>query len=242
MHKKSWRHISRRTQCSRHFCPGLVRQVDKLPSLLEICLFSYHYSSLCRPDLSWRDIQHLCIETAQIISPGDESWELTSTGQPYSYKFGFGKLDAFDFVRAAQNWKLVKPQAWFESPPIQLENGLFEVENKFSGGSVIGEDGVESSFEVTSDMLSENNFEVLEHVTVRVWVQHTRRGHVDVSLTSPNGIRSMLAEKRPADLADDGFPGWRFMTVKHWYDAAPSSLRFRADKILGGNTRLENGL
>ena len=107
---------------------------------------------------------------------------------------------------------------------------------------MIGEDGVESSFEVTSDMLSENNFEVLEHVTVRVWVQHTRRGHVDVSLTSPNGIRSMLAEKRPADLADDGFPGWRFMTVKHWYDAAPSSLRFRADKILGENTRLENGL
>lgn len=162
----------------------------------------------------------MCIKTAQVVNPGDESWELTSTGQPYSYKFGFGKLDAFNFVLAAQNWKNVKPQAWLESPPIQLGNGIYSMQDKFSGGVSIGRDGVESSFEITSELLSENNFEILEHVTVRIWIQHTRRGHVDVSLLSPNGIRSMLAEKRPADLAEDGFAGWRFMTVKHWYDAS----------------------
>ena len=143
-------------------------------------------------------------------------WTKTALGRSFSHQFGYGKLDAWAMVEAAKTWRLVKPQAWFESPPIQLENGVYNVQDKFSGGLMIGHDGVESSFEVTSVMLSENNFDILEHVTVRVWIQHTRRGHVDVSLLSPNGIRSMLAEKRPADLADDGFPGWRFMTVKHW--------------------------
>ena len=169
-----------------------------------------------RPDLSWRDIQHLCVKTAQIVNPGDESWELTASGQPFSYKFGFGKLDAYDFVTAARDWELVKPQAWIEGPPIQLENGEYSEDDRFSGGIEIDEDGVESAFEVTSEMLAENNFEILEHVTVRVWIEHTRRGHVEVSLTSPNGIRSVLAEPRKRDLDKDGFAGWRFMSVKHW--------------------------
>ena len=73
-----------------------------------------------------------------------------------------------------------------------------------------------STVEVAQDMLEESNFEVLEHVTVRVWIDHTKRGDVEISLLSPNGIRSMLAEKRSGDRDRDGFPGWRFMSVKHW--------------------------
>jgi len=37
-----------------------------------------------------------------------------------------------------------------------------------------------------------------------------------VELVSPNGIKSMLAAPRAADDANTGFPGWRFMSVKHW--------------------------
>ncbi|EJD00927.1 uncharacterized protein FOMMEDRAFT_110361 [Fomitiporia mediterranea MF3/22] len=169
-----------------------------------------------RPDLTWRDVQHLCVKTAQVVNPSDATWELTATGQPYSYKFGFGKLDAFDFVTAAQQWTSVKPQAWVEAPPVQLENGTMDKEGKFSGGIEIEEDGVQSTIEITQEMMDENNFEALEHVTVRVWIEHSRRGDVEVTLTSPNGIRSMLAEKRHGDRDKDGFPGWRFMSVKHW--------------------------
>lgn len=84
-------------------------------------------------------------------------------------------------------------------------------------GSLITEEGISSSFEVTSGMISDSNFEVMEHVTVRVWIDHQRRGDVEVEIKSPSGITSVLARQRRFDDADTGFPGWKFMTLKHWY-------------------------
>ena len=91
-------------------------------------------------------------------------------------------------------------------------NANFEM----SGGELLGPGGISSQIAVTADTLKEHNFETLEHVTVRVWIQHSKRGDVSVELVSPNGIKSMLAAPRQGDNADSGFPGWRFMSVKHW--------------------------
>ncbi len=155
------------------------------------------------------------MQSAEIINPGDE-WQLTAAGKPYSYTYGFGKLDAHAFVTAAQNWTLVKPQAWVELPAVQIEGGEMDENRTMSGGERISSEGVESSVMVDKNVLNENNFESLEHVTVRVWIAHTRRGDVEVELTSPNGVTSMLAEKRKRDDDADGYPGWKFMSVKHW--------------------------
>lgn len=151
-----------------------------------------------------------------MINPADSDWELTATGRPYSYKYGFGKLDAYEYVMAAQKWKLVKPQAWIELPPVQVEGGTMDKDGHFEGGRRIKEDGIKSEIEVTSQMLRDNNFDSLEHVTVKVWIQHTRRGDVEVELTGPHGVSSVLAEKRRNDKDPDGFRGWKFMSVKHW--------------------------
>ena len=169
-----------------------------------------------RPDLSWRDIQHLCVKTARVVNPTDPDWEVTANGRLYSNKFGFGKLDAYDFVTAAKAWELVKPQAWLELPPIQLGGGTMDAEGNMRGGEPITPNGVSSSLVITEELLKDANFEGLEHVTVEVWISHTVRGHVEVELVSPNGLRSILAKKRPKDQHDTGFPGWKFMTVKHW--------------------------
>jgi len=88
---------------------------------------------------------------------------------------------------------------------------------KMSGGEPIGPGGVSSKFTVAADTLEEHNFETLEHVTVRVWIEHSKRGDVSVELVSPNGIKSTLASTRAGDIATTGFQGWRFMSVKHWY-------------------------
>lgn len=85
-----------------------------------------------------------------------------------------------------------------------------------SGGSPIVPGGVPSTIDVTQDMLTGRNFEKLEHITIKVWITHTRRGDVEVELVSPNGVKSILAAKRYQDNDETGFPGWQFMTVKHW--------------------------
>ncbi|GLB34763.1 putative kex protein [Lyophyllum shimeji] len=169
-----------------------------------------------RPELTWRDIQYLSIETAKMVNPEDPDWETTATGRKYSYKHGYGVLDAYKFVTAAQKWTLVKPQAWFESPTIQLEGGKMDEGHRYSGGTHIGPDGVTSKLTITKDMLKENNFETLEHVNVQVWIEHSRRGDVEVEIISPNGIKSVLGKKRSGDDSKNGFPGWVFMSIKHW--------------------------
>ena len=51
-------------------------------------------------------------KTAQMINPNDSDWERTPSGRLYSYRYGYGVLDAYAFVTAAQKWEVVKPQTW----------------------------------------------------------------------------------------------------------------------------------
>jgi kexin len=201
---------------------------------------------LRRPDLTWRDIQYLCIATARKVNPNDPDWERTATGQLYSYKYGYGAMDAYAYVKAAQTWKLVKPQAWLHTTTIRINGGkmleLGHKKYKYEGGDPIGPGGVEGKMTITKEMMVEHNLETLEHINVRVWISHTKRGDVEVEIISPNGVRSVLASTREDDESKTGFPGWRFMTVKHWYDSHPDFLGMVLIlQLLGAKILLENG-
>ena len=152
-----------------------------------------------------------------MINPEDPDWERTASGRSFSYKYGYGVLDAFAFVTAAQKWKLVMPQAWVITNTTQLGGGKMPKKHEYEGGMPIDPNGSKDSIEITTAMLLANNLQTLEHIDVRVWINHPRRGNVTVDLVSPNGIRSLLADTRADDDAETGFPGWRFMTIKHWY-------------------------
>ncbi|THH29587.1 hypothetical protein EUX98_g4596 [Antrodiella citrinella] len=169
-----------------------------------------------RPDLSWRDIQHICVQSAVQVNPDDPDWETTAAGRPFSYKYGYGAINGYQFVKAAQEWTSVKPQVWLDLPVVQVNGGTMDLFLSTSGGTEIVAGGVTSTVQVSQDGLSRRNFEKLEHITVKVWITHTRRGDVEVELVSPNGVKSILAAKRYQDSDQTGFPGWVFMTVKHW--------------------------
>jgi kexin len=161
-------------------------------------------------------MQHLAVRTAVQIQPDDPDWERTAQGRPFSYKYGFGLLDGYRYVTAAKDWKNVKPQAWLDVPYVQLNNGTMDLDHKMSGGEPVTKAGVTSSVTVSKEMMSGANLESLEHITVRVWIEHSKRGDVEVEIVSPKGIKSILAAPRHSDSAKTGFPGWRFSTIKHW--------------------------
>jgi len=171
---------------------------------------------LFSPDLTWRDFQHIAVRTAEVINADDPDWDRTAAGRLFSYKYGYGRLNGYEFVTAAQQWNLVKPQTWIELPAVQIGNGTSNLIGEMRGGLPIVAGGITSTITITQEDLERNNFEALEHVTVRVWISHDRRGDVEVQITSPKGVQSILAARRRLDMNRDGFPGWRFMTVKHW--------------------------
>lgn len=191
-----------------HFLFGMLSRSRIMRNDVDHVLFS--------PDLTWRDMQHLAVRTAEIINEEDPDWDRTAVGRLFSYKYGYGRLNGYKFVTAAQEWQSVKPQAWVELPAVQVGNGSSTLNGEMSGGLAIVPDGVTSTITITQENLDQNNFEALEHVTVRVWITHDRRGDVEVEVVSPNGIKSILAARRRDDLNRDGFPAWRFMSVKHW--------------------------
>ncbi|KAK1142543.1 pheromone processing endoprotease [Aspergillus melleus] len=161
-----------------------------------------------RPELTWRDAQYLMLETAVPVHEDDGSWQVTKSGRKFSHDWGFGKVDAYSLVQKAKTWDLVKPQAWFHSPWLRVQHEIPQ-----------GNQGLASSYEVTNKMVQKANIQRLEHVTVTMNVNHTRRGDISVELRSPEGIISHLSTARRSDNEKAGYVDWTFMTVAHWGEA-----------------------
>lgn len=64
---------------------------------------------------------------------------------------------------------------------------------------------------------SDTEVNYLEHVQAVVTVNSTRRGDLEMFLTSPMGTKSMILSKRiNDDDYRDGFTKWPFMTTHTW--------------------------
>ncbi|KAL4781455.1 peptidase S8/S53 domain-containing protein [Aspergillus varians] len=158
-----------------------------------------------RPDLTWRDAQYIMVETSVPVHEDDGSWQVTKSGRKFSHDWGFGKLDTYSLVQKAKNWDLVKPQAWYHSPWLRVQHEVPQ-----------GDKGIASFWEVSEKLMKDANIARLEHVTVTMNVNHTRRGDLSVELRSPEGITSYLSTARRNDDAEVGYVDWTFMTVAHW--------------------------
>jgi len=64
-----------------------------------------------RPELTWRDIRHILIESAHKNSDPDADWQENAAGYEHSYQLGFGRVDAEHAVDMAQSWTLVEAEA-----------------------------------------------------------------------------------------------------------------------------------
>lgn len=158
-----------------------------------------------RSDLSWRDLQYLAMDTAKPVADTDAAWQKTAIGKQFSHIFGYGKIDSYALVEKAKTWEKVKPQAWYFSPWLHVKKFIPE-----------GKNGLIVDFEVTKDMLKEANLARLEHVTVTMNVEHTRRGDLSVDLISPAKVVSHIATARKDDEHAGGYKDWTFMSVAHW--------------------------
>lgn len=158
-----------------------------------------------RPELTWRDAQYIMVETAVPVHEDDGSWQVNKSGRKFSHDWGFGKLDTYALVQRAKTWDLVKPQAWYHSPWLRVQHEIPQ-----------GDKGLASSWELSEQMMKDANIARLEHVTVTMNVNHTRRGDLSVELRSPEGTTSHLSVARKHDDAAVGYNDWTFMTVAHW--------------------------
>ncbi|XP_066245943.1 neuroendocrine convertase 2 isoform X1 [Euwallacea similis] len=159
--------------------------------------------------LTWRDIQHLTVLTSKRNSLFDAKgrfhWTMNGVGLEFNHLFGFGVLDAGAMVALARQWKTVPPRYHCEGGSVS------ELKRIPTRGSVI--------MKINTNACKGNNTEVryLEHVQAVITLNATRRGDVELFLTSPMGTRSMILSRRQNDDdGRDGFSKWPFMTTHTW--------------------------
>jgi len=172
-----------------------------------------------RPELHWRDVQYLCIETAIPVDIGDSDWTSLPSGKMYNHKYGYGKLDAYKIVERAKTWKLVNEATSFTTDK-QFENDIIDV--------------LESKIYVSERSI--RNMKNVEQITVTVDIEHQCRGELQVELISPNNVVSILATRRVNDRSSEGLRNWTFMTVKHWGENPVGYWTLRVtDKVKNNN-------
>ncbi|XP_068698846.1 uncharacterized protein [Montipora foliosa] len=156
------------------------------------------------PKLTWRDVQHLIVETSQITSPLDEGWKINGAGKRYNRKFGFGRLDVSKMVIKALSWKKIDRQ--------RLCHGATHTTTRFIPAS--GSLALSANTSACSSTSSE--IRKLEHVQINVTLRHRHRGDLSITLISPSGTRSKLLATRRNDHSARGLKNWVFMTVHCW--------------------------
>ncbi|KAH8926439.1 hypothetical protein BT69DRAFT_1239069, partial [Atractiella rhizophila] len=109
-----------------------------------------------RSDLTWRDLQHLVVRTSVPINLNDPDWETTAVGRLFNHKYGYGKLDAWNLVQAANEWRGTERQAWWVS----------DIDVVPDGTGNITADGLVRKIEVTKEAMDGANLDSkrgLEH-------------------------------------------------------------------------------
>jgi len=157
------------------------------------------------PNLGWRDVQEIIMRSAKKVNPTDTDWKTPAAPDNinHNHKFGAGLIDATAAVNMAVNW--VNLSAQLKRSISQTSLNVAIPNNNTTG--------ITREFVITP----QNNLRV-EHVTVTVNINHTARGNLKVTLTSPSGTVSRLAEVHSD--TNDNYANWTFMTVRNWGENA----------------------
>lgn len=164
------------------------------------------------PNLGWRDVQEILMRSARKVNPSDADWKtpVAPGNINHNHKFGAGLVDATAAVNMAIGWNNLTTQL----KRTVAQTGLsVAIPNQNTTG-------ITREFVVPA----QDNLRV-EHVTVTVNINHTPRGNLRISLTSPSGTVSRLAEVRSD--ANDNYANWTFMTVRNWGENAAGTWRLK---------------
>lgn len=153
------------------------------------------------PALTWRDVQHVLVNSARKVDPANTEWEVNGAGHDINYYYGFGAVDASAAAPLAQTWRNVPHE-------VVVDTGAVPV-------GVVLPDNDQAGFDAT--VLVGRGIRI-EHVELFLNVQTTFIGDLRIVITSPSGTSSVVASQRfdqQDDLIND-----LFTSVRHWDESS----------------------
>lgn len=153
-----------------------------------------------RPELTWRDVKHIIARAAVPINQGDGSWHINAAGFHHSHEYGFGLLKLLPLLEEVGRHTLLPPQYRFWTTGMRI----IQAPTGF----------IPYTFDVA---VNGTGIQFIEHVQLTCSLDHTSRGSVTITLQSPQGTISRMADERAFDRGRN-YPagGWTFTSVRHW--------------------------
>ena len=74
------------------------------------------------PELTWRDVQHVIVQTSSRGNLQAADWRRNGVGRWYSHRFGYGFINAGKMVDLAKKWGNVGPQQKYSKTIISRAN------------------------------------------------------------------------------------------------------------------------
>lgn len=169
------------------------------------------------PDLTWRDVRNILIETAYRNDSVDADWKLNGAGYAVNHKYGFGRVDALAAVNAAADWESVAEETSIEvmaAPNIAIPDG------EYAGASDVINIAEDLSIEFVEAYFSASD--------------HTYWGDLEITLISPGGTESVLAERHVSDNSSS-YDEWRFGSVRHYGESSRGYWTLKVKDLLAGD-------
>lgn len=161
-----------------------------------------------RPCLTWRDVQHIITFTATKCD-NSADWRVNGAGFHHSQQHGFGLLNAWRLVNAANVWESVPFLVSFQSSVTKEEAVIPKYPEELI-----------RTWKVSAADLRQSGMETLEHVAITVTITHPCRGNVEIVLVCPSGMTSDIGARRAIDRDPAGYQDWTFSTVRCWGERA----------------------
>ena len=176
------------------------------------------------PRLGWRDAIEILMRSAAKVSPGDPDWSANRAGLAHNHKFGGGLANASAAVGLAPHWSNLGPEVTLSQ--LQTNLNLPIPDNTPAGVSLY--------------FVATNAGFRVEHATLTVSLPHAHYGDLGITLTSPGGTVSRLAEMHPS--TGGSYAGWTLNSVRHWGEPALGTWAVRIADLAAGNTGTLNSL
>ncbi|MCL4192379.1 MAG: S8 family serine peptidase, partial [Thermoguttaceae bacterium] len=156
------------------------------------------------PNLTYRDVQHILVQSARQNDFASEEWVTTGGGHAVHHDYGFGVVDARKAVELASTWKTVRAE-------LSQTTGLITLNRALPDNDLTG---------IVDTVTLQNQINKIEwaELTIDFGSGHADAGDLEIILTSPLGTEAVFSQPR-ADAAGP-LGRWTFSTPRFWDEAS----------------------
>lgn len=185
------------------------------------------------PNLTWRDVQHILVETARKNDPTDILWNTNGAGRDFNIQYGFGTVDASAAVAMAETWTIVAPEVSYTSGVIPMSAALDDGSGDFSNDIQVAGEPVIIQHTVDDNIN-------IESVEVQLDANHTYWGDLRFYITSPSGTTSFLYPARKFDSSTGAF-SWTVSSMEFWGEDSAGVWTLFVEDVWTGDTGTVDG-